>query len=80
MIINKNIKKIKFNLLIDIDRKKIKIKDLKKISVGDIVKFNKNIKENLDIYISNKQIAKCDINIINEKKYLKIYPLKGNNE
>ncbi|WP_343155189.1 flagellar motor switch protein FliN [Buchnera aphidicola (Kurisakia onigurumii)] len=64
----KILEEVPVNIVVELGKKKIKIKDLLKLKTGSILTLNKVVGEELNILINNHVIAKGEI-VVTEEQY-----------
>ncbi|WP_343128663.1 flagellar motor switch protein FliN [Buchnera aphidicola (Kurisakia onigurumii)] len=64
----KILEEVPVNIVVELGKKKIKIKDLLKLKTGSILTLNKVVGEELNILINNHLIAKGEI-VVTEEQY-----------
>ncbi len=58
---------IPLKIRVELGQAKMYVNDLLQLGMGSIVELNKKVGENLDIYISDKLVAKGDVVVVDEK-------------
>ena len=58
---------ISLNVRVELGQTKMLVNDLLQLGLGSIVELNKKVGEHLDIYISDKLVAKGDVVVVDEK-------------
>ncbi len=71
------IEDVNVKVRVELGRAKVQIKDILKISVGDILELTKFAGDSLDIYVEDKLIGRGECVVINDKFGIRLTEVLG---